>query len=61
MESKERDEDKDWSSQRLQIEDLKIWRFEIQPESTILVESQGLLKRVQLLRPIILVPLGPKS
>jgi hypothetical protein len=24
----------------------KIWRFEIQPESTILVESQGLLTRV---------------
>jgi hypothetical protein len=44
-----------------QVKDCKsgIWRFEIQPESTILVESRGLLTRVYLPRLAILVPLGP--
>jgi hypothetical protein len=37
----------------------RIWRFEIQPKSTILAESRELLTRVWLLRPIILVPQMP--
>jgi hypothetical protein len=43
-----------------QVEDCKskIQRFEIQPESTILAESWGILTRVYLPRPVILVPLG---